>query len=46
MMTIKQIRDVVFSLLNNSIALTRIKENEVQIDKLHTKCYKLAYDDD
>jgi asparagine synthetase A len=46
MLTVKQIRDVFFSLLNNSMALTRIRENEMQIDKIHTKCYKLAYDDE
>ena len=37
---------MVFASLNNSVALNRIHESENHIEKLHTKCYKLAYEDE
>eukprot|EP00347_Sterkiella_histriomuscorum_P022884 403336796 len=45
-MTVRQIRDLFYSLWNISVATTRIKETEVTIEKIQTKCYKLSYDDE
>jgi len=46
MLTLKQVRDVFFSLLNISHAQQRVEQSEQNIDKLTTRCYKLAFDDE
>ncbi|CDW72692.1 UNKNOWN [Stylonychia lemnae] len=46
MLSVKQVRDLFYSLLNISQATSRIKETEINFEKLQTKCYKLSYDDE
>jgi len=41
MMTIRQLRDVFWSLWNNSIAATRIFDSETHISKIYDKCAML-----
>ena len=46
MLSVKQVRDLFFSLWNNSQAVTRIRENEGCIENLQAKCTKLQLEDE
>lgn len=45
MITLKQVRDLFYSLWNNSKAITRITETELGISKLWDKTAMLTFDD-
>lgn len=45
MMTVKQIRDLFYSMINNSSAQARIAESESNINKLFDKTALLTYED-
>jgi hypothetical protein len=45
MMTVKQIRDLFYSLMNTSTAQQRILDSEVNINKLYDKTALLTYED-
>ena len=45
MLTVKQVRDVFYSLWNNTVGFVRIGDSELNIQKLYDKCAMLTYDD-
>jgi hypothetical protein len=45
MMTVKQIRDLFYSMMNTSTAQQRIADSEVNINKLFDKTALLTYED-
>jgi CHASE3 domain sensor protein len=45
MLTLKQLRDVFFSLLNNSAANSKLATTQLNVHQLFEKCAVLSFDD-